>query len=255
MTNSSAASALPTAPIFVVGSPRSGTTLMKSILDAHPRIFCPTWETGLFVSFEAQLNGDLRKLMNEGDPFPLDRAAMCQWARDSVELLFERLRKHSGKPRWAEKTPAHVLSMDLIAEVYPEAQFIHIIRNGYEVVRSLQNMPWAPRRIKWSIARWMDSVRAGRQSGAKLAPGHYHELRYEDLTKQPEPVVRAICDFLGEEFDSQMLDFHKPRNNSWSAEFKPIQDRPVNKYQELGWLERRIFEHRAKPLMKELSYR
>ena len=79
--------------------------------------------------------------------------------RRSTEDLISLFVSKAGKPRWAEKTPAHVFHMDLIHEVFPRAQFIHMIRNGRDVVRSLQNMAFAPREIRWSSRRWVHMAR------------------------------------------------------------------------------------------------
>jgi hypothetical protein len=241
-------------PIFVVGSPRSGTTLMRSILDAHPHIFCPQWETGFFVAYESLLNGDILKVFKEYPTFPLNRGDLLDWARKGMLDLFERFAANCGKTRWAEKTPAHVLHIPLIREVFPKAQFIHMIRNGYEVVRSLQNVTWAPRKIRWSTRMWVNCVQTGRAAGRELPAAQYREVRYEELIREPEPLVRSLCDFLGEPFTAEMLQFHKPEKNSWKASTQPIQDKPLNKYHELGWFERRVFAWMAGPLMRELNY-
>jgi hypothetical protein len=242
-------------PVFIVGAPRSGTTLMRSIIDAHPNIFCPVWETGLFVHLDRMLNGDLHIVMKEeGERFPLSRADLIAWARQAALDLVRRFGSKTNKSRWAEKTPAHVHHIRLICELFPDAQFIHMIRSGYEVVRSLQNMPWAPRRIRWSIGTWVDSVHAGREAAQALRPSQYTEVRYEDLTREPEQLLRQLCDFLGEPFAPQMLEFHKAEKNTWKADLKPIQKKPVNTYPDLGFWHRLIFSHRAGPLMRELGY-
>lgn len=242
-------------PIFIVGAPRSGTTLMRSMIDAHPDIFCPAWETGLFVHFDEMLNGDLLKVMRaEGPHFPLSRAELIDWVRRSAEDMMGLFAAKAGKPRWAEKTPAHVYSMRLIAEAFPDCQFIHMIRNGYEVVRSLQNMPWAPRQIHWSTSRWTSSIAAGRECGADLGSGRYVEVRYEDLTKRAEPSLRKVCEFLDEPFAEQMLAFDRAENNSWGATQKPLQDKPLNKHRDLGPIERLVFRFKGGSLQRDLGY-
>lgn len=243
-------------PIFIVGAPRSGTTLMRSIVDAHPHIFCPSWETGLFQHFNVMLNGDLLKVMkSEKELFPLSRADLLSWCRRSALDLLAQFGAKSGKPRWAEKTPAHIHDMSFILEVFPDAQFIHMIRRGTDVVKSLQNMPWAPRRIRWSIRTWMDSVQKGRTVGAQLPAGQYTEVRYEKLIQEPQQVLRDLCDFLAEPFASQMLEFHDPEKNSWKAKLQPLQNKPVHEYQGLNFGQRLLFSWSAGRLMRELGYR
>ncbi len=248
--------ALANKPIFIVGSPRSGTTLMRSIVDAHPNIFCPSWETGLFVHLGAMLNGDLIQVMEEeGDGFPLSRADLIDWTRQAALQLLERFGRRTGKTRWAEKTPAHVHHIDFIREVFPDAQFVHMIRCGYDVVKSLQNMPWAPRKIRWSTHTWLACVRAGREAGARLPAGQYTEVRYEELIAEPEKILRELCEFLGEPFAHQMLEFHEPSRNSWNASLSPLQNKPVHDYPDLSLLERLQFAWSARGLMQDLGYR
>lgn len=241
-------------PIFVVGCPRSGTTLLRSILDAHPRICCPEWESGVFVALSQMLDRDTEWHAANDSVIGSLRPRMIEWARRAVLEMMDELTAEVQKPRWAEKTPAHVLHIRLIHEVFPEAQFLHIIRNGADVVKSLQNMPWAPRRIRWSARRWIDSIETGRREGSSLPSGAYREVRYEDLTARPREVVEEICEFLGEEFEERMLAFDRAENNSWGKERRPIQDRPVNRHRELNAFERAVFRHIAGSLMKELGY-
>jgi len=243
-------------PVFVVGSPRSGTTIMCQMIDAHPHLLAPYWETGLFVRFHELLTNHIAWIWKEHRAsFPLDRPDLIDWIRRSVETLFAKLAATCGKSRWAEKTPAHVFHMDLIHEVFPNVQFIHMIRNGRDVVRSLQNVPWAPRKIRWSIDRWIDSVRAGRRYGRELPKEQYMEIRYEQLLADQENTLRALCKFLGEPFAEQMLAFHQPANNSWNYSFRPLRNAPINRYKPLKFLQRLLFRQRASDLMRELNYR
>jgi hypothetical protein len=247
---------LSTKPIFIVGSPRSGTTLMRSILDAHPGIFCPCWETGLFVHMDAMMNGDLVKVMkHEMTNFPVSRPDLVAWVRRSALDLIGQFGAQSGKPRWAEKTPAHVHHMNFILEVFPDAQFVHMIRSGSDVVKSLQNMPWAPRQIRWSINTWVDSVQKGREVGARLPASQYTEVRYEKLIQEPHEILKGLCEFLGEPFAPQMLEFHNPEKNSWKTKMQPLQNKPVNDYQGLNFWHRLLFTWSAGGLMRELGYR
>lgn len=243
-------------PIFVVGSPRSGTTLLRSILDAHPRICLPTWETGLFDRLSQIVNGDFSKPRGrEHNYAKLERPALIAWFRRCADDLMSTLTQAVGKPRWGEKTPSHVYHMDLIHEVYPHAHFIHIIRDGRAVVRSLQNVEWNPGGLRWAIGRWVTSVRAGRESGARLPRGQYLEIRYEALTTDSEATIRTVCQFLGEPFAEQMLEFNRPNNNSWCVRQEPLQEKPLNKYRSLGLLERLAFHFSACDLQRELGYR
>jgi hypothetical protein len=193
-------------------------------------------------------------MKKESNKFPMSRSELLEWARRAVLDLFTQFAAKSGKSRWAEKTPAHVHHMELISEMFPGSQFIHIIRNGYDVVKSLQNMPWAPRRIGWSTYTWINSVHAGRQAGAKLGPSQYLEVRYEKLIQEPKSVLGELCQFLGEPFDAQLMGFHEPEKNSWKIRSQPLQNKPVHEYRQLGLWQRLAFAWSAGRLMRELGY-
>ena len=244
-------------PIFIVGAPRSGTTLLRSVLDAHPNICCPPWETGVFDRLSQFVSGDFEKPRGpEANFCPLSREEILKWIHTATNDLIRLMVSQSGKPRWGEKTPSHVFHLDLIDEVFPEAQFIHIVRNGKDVVKSLQNVGWATGGIRWSVRRWVDSVNAGRASGEKLGKGRYVEVRYEELTSKPEMVLPKLCEFLGESFFPQMLEFNRPENNSWGLNAETIRTQPVNKrhYRELTLFERIILKAKAGSLLRELGY-
>jgi len=225
------------------------------MIDAHPSICCPTWETGLFEKFSAILNGDIQWHFQNDPALPLDRSGLMQWMRRCCDDLMSQLTAPTGKSRWAEKTPSHVFQIDLIHELYPQAQFIHILRNGRDVVRSLQSMPWAPRNIRWSCRRWVDSVQAARTAAKKLPADKYMELRYEQLVEDPQAAIQRLCDFLHEPVAGQMLAFDNPENNSWGIEQQALSRGPVNRHRGLNLVERFVFSRLASSLLSELGYR
>jgi len=241
-------------PVFIVGAPRSGTTLLRSIIDAHPNICCPTWETGVFICFDALLKNTNQERGEEFNFCSLDRQNVIGWIRGSIEELMNQFLRRAQKQRWGEKTPAHVFHIDLIHEVFPRAQFVHIIRNGWDVVRSLQSMPFGTQSIRWSTSRWLDSVNAGRSAGLKMGSALYHEVRYEDLTAESEQTIVEICKFLGETAHPNMLAFHQAENNSWGLQQPALQSRPLSKHRKLGIHERAFFGWKASNLLRELQY-
>lgn len=191
----------------------------------------------------------------EANVVSVDRGSLLAWMRDSVDRLMETLTSGSGKPRWGEKTPGHAFHVDLIHAVYPDAQFVHIIRHGQAVVRSLQNVSWSPRRIRWSVDRWRDSVTAARRSAVRLPSVQYVEIRYEALTRDPEAELRRLCHFLNEEYDVGLLEFHRPERNSWGMAQPPIKNGQLNDgYRALNLRERLVLHRRAGGLLRELGY-
>lgn len=208
----------------------------------------------MFEKFEMVMKGDINLHYEKDLAMPLKRQDLVEWCKTSFDDLMRRLTFATGKHRWAEKTPAHVFHMQLIHEVYPNVRFIHIIRNGKDVVRSLQRMKWAPRKIKWSCTRWVESVLAGRSAATVLPIESYAEVRYEDLIAEPEREVRNICSFINEQYFPQMLAFHEAANNSWGIQSHPIETKPVNTYPELSLFERWVFTLIGGRLQRELNY-
>lgn len=239
-------------PIFIVGSPRSGTTLLRYIIDAHPNILCPPCETFIFSTLNATFNGFIWK--DHYEQLPFKREALIRWLRKYIMDLFGNLAVKAGKKRWAEKTPSHVLFMDFINEVFPDAQFIHMIRNGYDVVKSLKNIHWGSKNVVINANLWVKHVSKGREYARKISPERYIEIRFEDLINNTEQTIKNICDFLGEEVNSRMLQYYLPENNSWGLKLKPLKKEDIGKYKDLNIFERRNFKKIAGPLMRELGY-
>ena len=128
---------------------------------------------------------------------------------DSLRAIYRALAEREGKPRWGDKTPGHLLCMPALAELLPEAHFIHIIRDGRGVAASVRDLPFAPgdHSIEAIADDWRDQIIAGRLAAATLP--HYRELRYERLVNEPEPVLRELCEFLRLPFDASMLRAHE----------------------------------------------
>lgn len=128
---------------------------------------------------------------------------------DVIAAAFCAYADHHGKVRWADKTPIYVLSIPLLAELFPTARFIHLIRDGRDVALSYLSVPWGPS-TPWAAARkWRRDVAAGRRAGQILGPSRYMEIRYERLVRDPRDVLDETCSFAGLCFDEKMLDFHR----------------------------------------------
>jgi len=214
-------------PFFIVGSPRSGTTLLRFMLASHPRLWVPA-ETG-FVPF--------LRVSPDRTLSPADTARVCRrvgrlnrgWSgialatsaavRDQLNLrlgdlldtLYRCRMADSAAVRWGDKTPGYILHLPLIARIFPSAQFIHLIRDGRDVTLSAM-AKWRhrfPERLymdgHYLIRSWARAVRRGQAAGADLGPNRYFELRYEDLAEDPESTLVRTCAFLGEDFHTDML--------------------------------------------------
>jgi hypothetical protein len=216
---------------FIVGVGRSGTTLLRLMLDAHPALAIPS-ET-LFlekllgddgISKEQFLDTVTHAETWENMTLHADelRAAIERLEEFSVpegiRCFYRLYAKHRGKERWGDKTPYYRVNMTRIARLLPEAHFIHVIRDGRDSALSYQGLWFGPGDDFEKQARfWRDQVLATRKQASNLE--HYNEVRYEALVTQPEQTLRTICTDLELKFDPTMRDYHHAAEERL-AEFK-----------------------------------
>ena len=229
-------------PIFVVGAPRSGTTLLQRMLRSHPRISSPTGESHFFIPLfrDATTFGDLTQRKNlrsllrrmyEINPNFLDTdlhgmqfdiEALADEFHDAghcsvpavIGALFSKNAIGEGKARWLDKTPYYVLHIPTILQMYPQAQFVHIIRDGRDVVLSMidRRHDLAVYNIYHGAKMWQQYIEAGREHAKTLRTDQYFELRYEDILSDPSISMRELCNFLTEAFDESLIHFQKSRD-------------------------------------------
>jgi hypothetical protein len=122
------------------------------------------------------------------------REAVLDAVRDLCDIVFTPYR--AGEHGWvSERTPLHVYHLGLIAEIYPDAKLIQIVRDGRDVARSLVEQEWGPTTHDAAAMEWRDAIRAAR--AAALPPERYREIRYEDLLAAPEPLIGELFGWLG----------------------------------------------------------
>ncbi|HWH36065.1 MAG TPA: sulfotransferase [Acidimicrobiales bacterium] len=218
--------ALPPFP-FLIGCGRSGTTLARALLDAHPALavpgesYFPIWLGRQIRRYQRQGTFDARILAGDlvGDPWfrrwqlPDDevRAVLSEPGittfADALRRVYALYARHHGKARYGDKTPTFVLHVEALARLFPEAVFVHIVRDGRDVALSLLEADWGPDRLDRAALHWRHHVERGRQAAGRIEPGRYREVRYEDLLDDPEGTARSLCDYLALPFDAAMLDY------------------------------------------------
>ncbi len=209
---------------FVVGVGRSGTTLMRMMLDAHPELAIPP-ET----HFVPELIGTCRSWRSSpakalttitesrrwGD-FDLDPEELLERFKNvkpfepaGVLRAFYGLYAEShGKPRWGDKTPVYVTKMVEISAALPEARFVHLIRDGRDVAVSRAKRAMSAASTPEAAARkWRDRILAARDQGVRVP--HYMELRYEDLVLDTEPTLQRVCEFIELDWDPCLLSYYE----------------------------------------------
>jgi hypothetical protein len=212
----------PPAP-FVVGVGRSGTTLLRLMLDAHP---------ALAIGPETQFVPELIDRAEQGagtaelvetivsartwDDFGLERAALAErvaasggGAGDVLRAFYELCAEARGKPRWGEKTPGYVKRMRPIAAVLGEARFVHLIRDGRDVALSRRARGMGEGKpIAATAELWRRRIENARRQ-AKRLDRRYIELRYEDLISGPEAALGRVCELIELDYDPVMLSYHE----------------------------------------------
>jgi Sulfotransferase family len=229
------------ASIFIVGMNGSGTTMLADSLGRHPDLYMFPRESKVLPFFIANIGryGDLslpsnrRRLAdsigrtkpywqaNKKSPLILDDSELegCDSIGDVVDRIYRHLATRAGKIRWGEKSPMNVQHIRALSQHFPDAGFIHIIRDGRDAAQSFhRRWGFSPVHTIW---RWKQVVRDGRSQGAAVGIDRYLEVRYETLTSEPESEMRRICRFAGLSFDPVILGssmrFMDPRNQSASS--------------------------------------
>jgi hypothetical protein len=224
------------APIFIIGNPRSGTTLLRLMLTCHPRVAVPP-EAGFLIELERDFRGFAGGMV-ERDQFverlvkspkfeywkltervlrsTLAQAAPKHYAELAAGVYACWASVHQpGKPRWGDKNNFYLAHIDTLAALFPTAVFLHIVRDGRDVAcsyRSLSHVrggyaPTLPNDVFDAAYEWSRNLERIRAAFSRVGWARVFELRYEDLTREPEAVLRKVCAFLGEEFASAMLEY------------------------------------------------
>jgi len=239
--------------IFNVGARRSGTYWLQRITCAHPQVGEVPSETYVFSHGVALLMERFQheeRLSQEVGRVYADRERLIGAVRGLCDTVFGEF-AGAGQTHAAERTPWHVYHLPLIAEVYPDATFVHIVRDGRDATRSIVAQPWGPDNVRDAAEEWRSSVAAGRAAAAGLG-ARLLEVRYEEVLADPRPAIERIYAHHGLEggIDEGLAAAGAKANIG-------RQDKRVGsgKWRE-GWgdAELRDFEEVAGELLRELGY-
>lgn len=280
------------APLFLVGCDRSGTTLLRRMLTQAPALhivhetgFVPdlaerkadygdfstarqrwfflrdiqrypaTTKTTGWVPFSADLDDveDVERALREAAPMSY---------ADACRLLYQTAATSVGAARWGDKTPAYVHHLPELARMFPAAVFVHIVRDGRDVSRSLVRAGWHAT-IREAAERWRASVVAARRAGRSLQAGRYVEMLFEDLVMAPEETLRGLCARIGVAYTPDMLTYHDADAQDLPAEHQHLYRKtrqPVDASRAGSWRTEAAptdiadVETVAGDLLKELGY-
>lgn len=214
-------------PLLVLGVRRSGTTLLRVVLDRHSELAVP--DESYFVPQLADRHGgqvdvdafvdDLRRLptLREWD-VSVDavraRLRPGMGLGDAVAAVYEAYAAARGKSRWGDKTPMYMQHLPLLERLFPTARYVHLVRDGRDAALSFLAMPrgivtegWGHPRTPGGFAcQWRSEVHAAEGLGARVGD-RYLEIRYEELVADAAGTVERICAFAGLDYEPAMLEY------------------------------------------------
>ncbi len=272
-------------PIFIVGVHRSGTTLLRYMLGSHSRIYIPPESDFIPYFFLRDPTGELSderiarmlriiferyRFVKEwqGDPPAPGRFIASLPARTPaafLDALYGAYAGQYGAERWGDKTPIYASYLALIHRIFPNAQFLHIIRDGRDAALSMLDKYEREEfhvDVFFAARNWVRRIRRAQRAGSRLGPNLYYELRYERLIQDPEGELRAICGFLGETFEPDMLEYHQVARERIATDshfFSNVRNPPsrqrIDRWQsEMPVKDQRLVQFVSGRLLTELGY-
>jgi len=215
-------------PFFVLGAQRSGTTMLRLMLNNHPNLAIPH-ETAFMTVYYHRLHeyGDLgrpenaARLLDDIAEHPLvvrgrhigDKAAVLSHPvssfPDLIDAIMSEYAAARGKSRWGDKTPFYTPDIDILWRLFPGCKIVHLVRDGRDVALSQRKISWLSSNLQSLAGDWRWKTTICHKVGAVLGPDHFLEMRYEDLVHDPDASLRRICNFLEEPFVPDMLQYHE----------------------------------------------
>lgn len=288
----------PKPPIFIIGNPRSGTSLLRLMLTCHPNIVIPPesgfaiWWKSKYSRFrprdwnsKALLSNSLDDILsskkieflnlNKPDLVRFCESPSVSSYAELVDRIYKYYAHSIGKrnARWGDKNNFYLLHIPDIQELFPEARYIHIIRDPRDVVSSylsLRNVtgkyaPSLPAAVPQAIEQWCQNIRTIQNALARISQKQVIEIRFEDLVNHPESTLNKICEFLDEPFDTNMLTYPEinkeqelepPDFLEWKAKtLEAPNPASIGKFQTiLSGEEIMEINERAKDLLKSYGY-
>ncbi len=258
-------------PFFIVGAQRSGTTLLRLILNSHSEIAIPEEGTFWMPLLENRYaRGMLRGTFLEKVVRYLENNPQLElWAtdfqevwsdlkkrqsitlRELMEALYGFYARKEKKSIWGDKTPSFFRKIEVLKSIFPEARFIHIVRDGRDVFESWRTMDPAMNNPAAIALDWSFKVRCIQSSFARLEGGATYLLRYEDLISRPEECVRDVCSFLGVDFQAQMLQFFQNSHTYIGRHHSKLIFRPIEPENREKW--KRLLHDREKACFSILA--
>jgi hypothetical protein len=265
-------------PVVVLGVSRSGTTLLKQMLDRHPQLAIPTesyflpqlWDRhGERPDRDAFL-ADLDRLARLRDwgigPAEVDeRLPATPTFAEAIQAIYRAYADARRKPRFGDKTPSYMQRLEVLERAFPDALYVHLIRDGRDaalsflaLTRKARFNPARPRSVGAFAAQWRLEVADARRFGRERVAGRYLEIGYGDLVTDPQRTLRETCEFLGLEFDPAMLEYHRATDAGTLRDHPRLAEPPTpglrSWREEMAPRQVELFESVAGDLLSDLGY-
>jgi hypothetical protein len=271
-------------PLFMFGFERSGTTFLSMLVGAHPEIAVPLSTTGLWYHYAGKiaeysgladqdsvermvqdLLGEKRVQMWDADLIAGDLLPDIRIADypSVVSAFHKAYAAKQEKPCWANIDIASLYSMDTANDWFPNAKFLHIVRDGRDVALSHVTYRYGLSTTTEVADHWVRDLHTNMKMGRIIGPERYKIIRYEDLVNDTETLLREICEFIGVRYSEEMLAYPQmveskippDRRFLWPALNKPPQ--AANSYRwktGMSKVKRNVFESHAIDMLKQLGY-
>jgi hypothetical protein len=198
-------------PVFLVGAERSGTTVLRLMLGHHPSIaWCNEFEYSVDPLVDEDLWPDLDSYYEwlkvhrifQASKFEIDKELNYP---SLINSFLCQLRDRTEKPLVGATVHRH---FDQLLRIWPDARFIHILRDGRDVARSCIGMGWAGN-VWTGVENWIEAEQLWDHFKLSLTPNRYVEVTYESLIAQPQATLTGICEFIGVPYDEAMLSYNE----------------------------------------------
>jgi Sulfotransferase family len=274
-----------TSPVLIIGTERSGSNLLRLMLNAHQQFEVP--HPPHFMRYLAPLAGAYGDLAIERNRTRLVRDALALQARHIhpwdytidpaavvaraypsvfgvVAAIYDQYREAAGKPRWGCKSTFMVDHVEDVLPVCPGARFIWLVRDPRDVAASAKEAVFGHCHPLLTARLWLAQQSRARAALDRHGPGRVHLLRYEDLVAGPEAALRDVCRFLAVDYQDAMIEAHQTAaarrtaelSQSWRKVGQPVSTAAVRSYSrrlsaaEVGWV-----EGVTRPVAAGLGYR
>lgn len=267
---------------FIIGAQRTGTTMLQLILNSHSKI-CVAREAEFLMPFlkwkyvHSTLSGYFLKnfysnyLLTVGDDVKFSYAHFSEFfsqlsdtnpltLKELLDGLFTYCCQSKGKSIWGNKTPLFVFKINLLFNLFPDAKFLHIVRDGRDVFNSRRRLRHIDNDPIINAIDWTYKQFKIERSFEKIPSGNKLIVRYEDLLDKPKGTITSICSLLGIEFEDNMLNFYKTSRNHLSPRHSKLIFKALNKDNKYKWKvnlspkEIKIFDTVARHYLKKYNY-